>query len=372
MNRVTQRTTVTKLRSGGQTAATALPRRAAPSSDLARAVPNRAVAARLVLAHTALARAGRTVVPSDGGVRTAQAGALVELRRGPAGPAAAADALAASEARLRKGGTSVVPGQVLVLAMPNPHDDADSDRPAVAITGTASVRVVALDAAGVPLGDSTVHSGRVDVPARTERVALVGVGVATAAGLPGWHVGLRVAEVSPGTAVIPGGIVRGPASSRRGGAVVAATLPTAGEVVRGIGLVETTLPDATRTLVVALDRGRGLDTELEGLVIGLAGLRRRTGPDGELRPRVVAAGSRTILLYAVEDDPSTAAGLHGTATVSVATDERWELAGIVGATLPVDRLAEEIAATSLEALVAPLVPSPVGTATVTWITGGEG
>jgi hypothetical protein len=58
--------------------------------------------------------------------------------------------------------------------------------------------------------------------------------------------------------------------------------------------------------------------------------------------------------------------------VAIASDDRWEVAGVAVSTLPVERLADEIAATSLEALVARLVPSSVGTATVSWTTGGEG
>jgi hypothetical protein len=343
-------------------------------------VPDRSVATRLVLATPALATGGRTVRPTDGGVRTAQAGALLELRDEPAAPEEGAKALTAFEQELLGDGTALVPGQVLVLALPNPHDDADPQRPALEVAGDAAVRVVALDAGGRSLADATVLEGRVEVPARTARVALVGIGTPVAAesgapaaaGLTGWHAGTRVAEIAPGTAATPGGLVRGPARGRGGRMVASATMPTAGEIVRGVGLVETTVPTTTRTLAVALERGTGTDDELDGLVIGLHGLRRRTGPDGELRPRVVASGPRTTLLYAVEEDPATAEGVPGTAIVSIASDDRWEAAGIAASTLSVDRLAEEIAATSLEALVAPLVSSSVGTATVTWTTGGEG
>ncbi len=367
------RTTVMTLAEGGDAAAQRLPRRAAPAGDPARAVADPTVAARLVRAAPALARADKTVVPTDGGVATAQAGAFAELRGGLAAPKAEGAALAAAATALLDGGAALVAGQVLVLAMPNPHDDADPERPAVAVAGEAAVRVVSLDAAGRPLADVVVRKGRAEVPRRTARIALVGAGVdaGAVAGLPGWHAAARVAEVVPGTAVTPGAVVRGPAGARRGGRPPEAALPSAAQIVHGVGLVETTLPATTRTLVVALDRGIGGDDELDGLVVGLDGLRRRTGPDGELAPRVVASGARTVLLYPVEpvDGGEGRAGT-ATATASVASDERWELAGVLGATLPADRLARDVLAGGIESLLAPFTPSPLGSATVTWIEGG--
>lgn len=376
------RTTVIQLRAGGQSAAAALPRRAAPSADLARAVADRAIPTRLLLAAPTLARVRSTVRPTDGGVRTRQAGAVVELRATPGATADAAGAVARAEKDLLANGTPLVPGQALVLELPNPHDDAQAARPSVAVSGDAAVRVVALDATGQPLADTTAREARVEVPARTARIAVLGVGVTvgelgaptdakdeSASGLPGWHASARVAEVVPGTALTPGGLVRGPGAARRGGAFVPAAMPTAAEVVRGVGLVETTLPARVRTVVVALERGSGGDDAVEGLVIGMRGLRRRTGADGELPPRVVASGPRTVLLYPVE--PEAARDAATRATVSVASDERWEVAGVLGSTQASERIAADIAASGVETLLAPLVASSLGAATVTWIPGDE-
>jgi hypothetical protein len=324
------------------------------------------------------------VSPTDGGVPTGQAGALLELRGGAGAPVEETKTLARAEKGLLGDGTTIVPGQVLVLAMPNFHDDADPKRPSVGIAGQAAVRVVALDGTGCPLADATVSEGRLEVPERTARVALLGVGLPiapqdagqdAATGLPGWHASARVAEVLPGTALTPGGIVRGPSTGRRRAAVVAAALATAREVVAGYGLVETTVPATARTIVVALDRGRGSDDDLNGIAIGLRALRRRTGPEGELPPRVVASGPRTVLLYPVEVDPrdeeAEPNGPPETATVSVASDERWEVAAVIASTLAPPRMAQEIASAGLEHLLAPLVPSSIGAATITWIPGGE-
>jgi hypothetical protein len=370
LRRPVLRTTATKLAS--------LPRRAAPSTDLARAVADRAVASRLVFAAPTLTKVRDTLSPADGGVRTRQAGGFTELRAAIAAGEDVAQALATTEQDVLGGGTSIVPGQVVVLELPNAHDDADDVRPVVTVAGDAAVRVVALDAAGRPLADATGHEARVEIPPRTARVALVGVGVSTgelsgqddtAAGLAGWHASTRVAQVSAGVGVTPGGVVRGPRAARRGSIEATAAMALAGEVVRGVGLVETTLPAGVRTVVVALDRAGGGSDAVDGLVVGFRGLRRRTGPDGELPPRVVAAGPRTLLLYSVE--PETTADVNAPGTVSIASDERWELSGVAGATHEATRLADELAAGGLEALLAPLVPSSVGSATVTWTQGGQ-
>jgi hypothetical protein len=378
VRRAVLRTTVTRLASGA--AAASLPRRAAPSTDVARAVADRAVAARLVLAAPTLVKVRSTLAPTDGGVRTRQAGGFAELRATPAADADVAKALTTIQKKVLGEGTSIVPGQAIVLELPNPHDDADDERPVVTIAGDAAVRVVALDAAGRPLADATTRDGRVEIPPRTARVALVGVGVAAgelatakddaAAGLAGWHVAARVAQVAAGVAVTPGGVVRGPRAARRDGTEAAAAMAVAGEVVRGVGLVETTLPPGVRTVVVALDRVAGGADAVDGLVVGFRGVRRRTGPDGELPPRVVAAGPRTLLLYAVE--PETRDDVDAPGSVSIASDERWELAAVVGGTQSAQHLAEELALGGVEAMLAPLVPSSVGAATVTWTQGGQG
>jgi hypothetical protein len=59
-------------------------------------------------------------------------------------------------------------------------------------------------------------------------------------------------------------------------------------------------------------------------------------------------------------------------SVSIASDERWELAAVVGGTQSAQHLAEELALGGVEAMLAPLVPSSVGAATVTWTQGGQG
>ncbi len=374
------RTTVTALKDGGVAGAARLPRRAAPPADPAKAPADRAVAARLLR--------GAAPGTSQGGapqaaVRTSLAGGATELRRGPAAAPGTAAALDGAAAALTGQGVTVVPGQALVLALGNPHHDADAERPRLAVTGSAPVRVVALDATGRPLGDTTLVEGDVPVPIGTASVVLLGVGVATPAGLPGWAASVPVVQALPGCAVAAGCVVRGPAAARRL-AVVApvaagAAVVAAGALVGGTGIVETVLPAGTRSLVIALD---SLDAEvvpgLAGLVLGLRGLRRRSGPDGELPPVCVGQGRRTVLLYPVEDDvdeqkalaaEAAAAGRtrpEGTVVVSIASDERWSVAAVAGATGSPERLAREVVAGGVERLLAPVVVAATGASRVTW------
>lgn len=394
------RTTVTRLRDGGAAAAAELPRRAAPSADLDK-LADRSVPARLLTTAGTPVRNGSTVSPNDGGVRTAQAGAPGELRRGPAvDPAVRKQFGAAQGQLLGDGGLSVVPGQAVVLGLPNPDHDADQVRPVLRVapgeTGGAELRVVALDRTSRPLADVTLAEGDVEVPVGTTRLVLVGVGIgqAAAAGLAGWAAATIAVQTGPGAAVVAGAVLRGPASPQR--AMVAdrsargLAVARAGDVVHGIGLVETTLPAGVRTLIVALDAvpghpggsgTQGTGDGAEGLVLGLTGLRRRTGPDGALPPVSVVQGRRTVLLYPVEEDPdalalvqqtAAAAGRTrpaDTATVAVASDDRWEVAGVIGGTEPPERLARELSAQGVERLVAPLAGATTGTAAVRWIPG---
>jgi hypothetical protein len=380
-------TTVTTLRKRGADAARQLPRRVAPSPDLARAA-DRAVAARLLLAGSVLERTGKTIRPAGAAVRTGQVGGAREVRRLPAPDAATRTTIGRSQkALLSEAGISIVPGQALVLGLPNSSDDADPARPALRVAGTAAVRVVALDVSGRPLADVTLDDGDVTVPAGTAALGLLGVGVGAthASGLAGWTAGQRVFSILPGSALAPGAVVTGPATPRREEvampAAAGAALAPCREVVSGVGAVETTLPASIRTLLVALDRRSG--TGVEGLVLGLSGLRRRVGRNGVLPPAAVTSGRRTVLAYPVAADPTalreaqeTAATVGrtrppDTATVTVASDERWELAGVLGSPAAADSLARDVLAGGVDALLAPLIGASVGSAAVRWVPGGR-
>jgi hypothetical protein len=151
-----------------------------------------------------------------------------------------------------------------------------------------------------------------------------------------------------------------------------------------VGVVETVLPADARTLIVAVDRrGDGAAGDVSvGLALALRGLRRRTGPDGPLPPAAVTQGRRTVLAYPVEADPAAMLAAHqaaaaaartrpaGTATVGVASDERWEVAAVLGSDTAPERLARDIAAGGVERLLAPAAGATTGAATVQWISGG--
>jgi hypothetical protein len=113
-------------------------------------------------------------------------------------------------------------------------------------------------------------------------------------------------------------------------------------------------------VLLVLDTEGAVDASLDGLVLGVEGAKRA----GE--PLVVAAGDRVYAVFPL--DPA-GGGRAAPVTVSVGSDDRWLLAGVVGFTGPPGDLAERVAADGLADRVAELVQGALGASVVRWVGG---
>jgi hypothetical protein len=121
--------------------------------------------------------------------------------------------------------------------------------------------------------------------------------------------------------------------------------------------VATRLPAGLTAVLVALDTDGAVDAALDGLVLGVEGAVR----DGE--PLVVTAGDRVHAVF-----PLRADGGRAPVTVTVASDERWQLAGVVGSTGPAADLARRVTEAGIADVVAELVGGPLGGSLVSWMS----
>ena len=149
----------------------------------------------------------------------------------------------------------------------------------------------------------------------------------------GWHAGTRLRQLSAIAFVAPGALVTSPApATRRDRQPVTAALVAAADAVAGRATVSTRLPGHVRTLLVGLEPAPDVDDDLEGLVLGLEGAARDV-----VEPRTVVAGPRTYRVFGLKPDP------EGPAVVAtVASDERWTLAAVIGSTAAPDVLAGDL------------------------------
>ncbi len=351
-----------------------VPRMPAPQLATVLAAADPAIAQALHRQAPTVSATAAGLRPPDGGPVTLRAGVPAELVRAPGVHPDHRARLDAAGSSLSGGGLPLTPGQLVVAELPNAHRDLDAAaaRPELTVAGTAAVRVVALSRAGEVLADSTVASGAVPVPQHAGRVALwcVGGDGARPAGLAGWYGDARLPHVGSGVALAADAVVNGAAAPRRGARQVAVGQVPAASAVRGRGVVTTRLPADTRTVVVALRPEPGAD--LAGLVLGIDGARRAVGADGaEVAPTLVASGARSHLIYQLVPDPGAPS-----IDVSVGSDDRWRLLGVVGGpdggADGAATVAGRLAAEGAEALLAPLLRSPAGAATVTWSAPQKG
>ncbi len=345
-----------------------VPRARAPQLASVLAAADPAIAQALHRQAPVVAPTPAGLRPSDGGPVTLRAGVAAELLRAPGVVPDHRSRLDAAGTSLTGGGMPLTPGQLAVAELPNAHRDLDAGaaRPTLSVAGTAAVRVVALSRAGEVLADSTVVDGAVPVPQHTGRVALwcVGGDGARPAGLAGWYGDARLPHVGSGVALAADAVVSGAAAPRRGSRQVAVGHVPGAAAVSGRGVVTTRLPADTRTVVVTVQPGPGAD--LSGLVLGIAGAQRAVSADGaEVAPTLVASGARSHLVYQLTPEPGAAS-----VDVSVGSDLRWRLLGVVGGpdggADGAATVAQRLAADGAEALVAPLLRAPAGAATVTW------
>ena len=278
-------------------------------------------------------------------------------------PKSAAQAAAAPDA-------SILAGEVAVLRLPNATRDLDTKavRPRLNVLGGAA-RVVAIAHGGEVLADAITVPGTPRIPgfalpAGTERIAVAVAGQTSsdAAGLSGWISSTALAYIGWATAIAAGAVVRVETASvtrtrhrRTSGWVRGA------ELVDGTSLVITRFIDPITAVVIALDDPRA--DGARNLSLGLIGASRVLQPDGSpAAPRAVVRANRTFLIYDV-----VPAG-NQPVSVTVASDDGWHLAGVLGGTLSANVIAGLVTARGIDAVVRPALPGTGGSRTLQWIS----
>ena len=186
-------------------------------------------------------------------------------------------------------------------------------------------------------------------------------------GLAGWHAGTRLRQIADDVYLGPATVVysTSPLTLRARRPVGAAVVPAA-VAVSGYGVVATRLP-TSRSVVVVVQAADDLDHTLAGLALGLEGASRRAGPDGPEPPRIVVSGARAHGVFAIEPEEGADA-----VVVTVGSDERWQLAGVIGSAGDAAELAAEITERGLDGVLAADTLSPARCERASLERGGGG
>jgi large repetitive protein len=349
-------------------AAGTLARVPAPTLVEARAVATARAPARLVLTGPLPTVERATVLPADAGPPTARAGGLTEVRVGLFAHAEAAAALGDMERTLADGeAVPLTAGDLLVWELPNAENDTGDSRPLVSAAGDQRVRIVVADRGGEVLADETGEELEVTVPRGAYRIAAAGLGVPASAaadpgGLAGWHAGTRLRQIADDVYLGPATVVRSTSPfTLRGRRPVGTAVVPAAVAVGGRGVVATRLAPTTQSIAVVVQATDDIDHTLTGLALGLDGAQRRGGTAGPEPPLIVVSGSRAHGVFAIEPEQAANA-----VVVTVASDERWQLAGIVGSAGDPAELAAELAERGLDGVLADETLSPLGLSQLRW------
>jgi hypothetical protein len=342
------------------------PRWADAATDVARPGAGRIELREPPLDETETAE-GTTLTASAGMVPTSTVGGLRELRGGLRTDATVAASLQEIEAALGgESGASLLAGDLMVLELTRAEFDDSDERPRLLVKGDQAVRALALDRAGDVAEDETGEALEFQVPVGAWRIGLLGGGQSagesqlTATGLPGWDPGSMIAQIAADTYLAGGCVLRtsSPPTFRQRQMVTAAMVRAA-DAVYGQGLVSTILPPAS-SIAVALETAETIDDALAGLVLGLEGAHRLVEDGVESKPVLVVSGPRVYAAFDVVPEAS------GPMVVSIASDDRWALAGTLGADVSAVTLADRIASAGHDTLAASLISSPLGSSHVRW------
>ena len=346
---------------------------------------SRSIAAELVLVEAPAARSGRKrTVVATGDVPTtaiAHASPAAVATHGGAGRERLLGLTASLAAGRRAPAASGTPaatltaGEIAVLRLPNADRDVgDGERPRLGVRG-GPARLVAVANGGDVLADLDLGGeGQEEawtVAPGTERLAVIalGEGAEREFGLAGWHGAMRMPYVGWSTALGARCTVRsrGEGIARHRERVNAGWLEGA-ELARGLSTVSTRFSQPVSTVLVVLDDPEALGGDVGGrrLVLGLDNATRATDASGEERPPVVlTAENRSVLAYDVVPSQE-----GGPVTVTVATEQGWSLAGVLGAVgTTADSAVAAVAARGLDASLRPLVPGSGGGVRLVWLKG---
>src|SRR2546423_6132210 len=132
--------------------------------------------AQLVIASPTAARSGETIIAAARAPSTGRAGAGGELRRKTGLAPWRTKRLDDFSDALVRDGADLAGGELAVLTTDNGHYDVQAERPSLAVGADAPLRIVALDTAGNVTLDVTAQRSVVEIPAKTDRIALIAGG----------------------------------------------------------------------------------------------------------------------------------------------------------------------------------------------------
>jgi hypothetical protein len=314
---------------------------------------------------------GKTLSPVGAAPATRIASGAVGAVANARPVAAAADRLAAmSDALLATPGPAgasatgagaiVHEGELAVLTI---SDRPLGERLDVLTVAGGATRVLSLAAGGRALDDRVLSSptggpASVELPRATERVAVVALGDAAAAGgpAPGWCASQSLPTVGWGAALAAGAVVTSQGNRvgdnrerADGGWVTGYELAKAAQVA-------TVFTDPVTAVAMVIDDYLGSDAAGQ-VSMRLLDAVRVLDAAGEPRPpEVLVDGVRTILLYAIAPDPAKRDPAMG---VLVDGCGKGHLGGVIGSASGVDDLAGLLSTRGVEAAVAqPLVGGP--------------
>ena len=284
---------------------------------------------------TGLAMAAPRLVRSSGLASTRETAWLDALGRAALRSEKPTD-LTHHRALKAKAGAPLDPGSTLRFTLPT--RDTEGAVPSLLITGEGAARITVLDRGGVPLLDvETVGQTRQALPEGASLVAVTGLGrvheqrrepalgavtlaeATHAVPVVGWQSHSELVALTDTTLMARGALLR--LSSTPGALARRGTVRAHEAVSRQTGL-ETLLPVNVRSVVVVLDDGPG---EPSGDLASSLGLSARFAELSE-EPVVIAAGSRTVLLYEVLKADVDAPWIE----VSLAFTPAWSVAGVMG------------------------------------------
>ncbi|MGE0098893.1 MAG: DUF6603 domain-containing protein [Hydrogenophaga sp.] len=256
-----------------------------------------------------------------------------------------------------RSGAPLDPGSTLRFALPT--RDTEGAPPMLEIAGDGAARITVLDRGGVPLLDvETVGKTRQPWPEGASVVAVTGLGrvrekrrqptlgavtlaeATRAVPVVGWQSHSELVALTDTTLLARGALLRLSSSagvlSRRG------TVRAHEAVSRQTGL-ETLLPVGVRSVVVVLDDGPG---EPSGDLASSLGLSVRNAELAS-EPVIIAAGSRTVLVYEVQKSDVAAPWIE----ISLAFTTAWSVCGVMGLQAAPDVWVPLLAESELDTLV---------------------
>jgi hypothetical protein len=289
-------------------------------------------------------------VPAAADRLAAMSDQLVAASDGPPGPAGAAAG----------SGAIVHEGELAVLTISNRPAGEKLD--VLNVAGGAT-RVLSLAAGGRALDDRVLESptggpAATQLPRATERVAVVALGDAAAAGgpAPGWCSSQSLPTVGWGAALAAGAVVTAQANRVTDNRERADGGWVSGHELARAAQVATVFTDPVTAVAIVIDDYLGSDAAGQ-VSMRLLDAARVLDASGDPRPpEALVDGVRTILLYAIAPSVERRAARPG---VLVDGCGKGHLGGVIGSTAGVDDLAALLATRGVEAAVAqPLVGGP--------------